>query len=374
MIKHYLSAPIYSLLLVFIFMTSCNGQTNIQSQERSESESKIIRVGQPKLKKTQGSNEYQNVRCGIQDKNGNIWFGTIGEGVYKYEGKLFTQFTSKDGLNSNHIWSILEDKAGSIWFGTSEGICRFDGKKFIPVTINFMIRPIITDNSYYTEWSTKNTVWSMMQDKSGKIWFGTGDGVYCYDGKNFTRLLANDDVINKDSLQLKVVSDMLEDDNGNIWFASGMPPGNEGFCRYDGKMIESFKPKNEGWIRNVVKSKNGHLLLATRHFGVWSFDGKSFTDYAQPKELINGSLSAILEDKSGELWVASDYGKSIGDTLGGLWHSNLPVDKTAEKTFTKIFNREVYFMFEDKDSNIWFGTRGMGLYRYDGKTTAKFSE
>ncbi len=374
MTKHYFNKSITSLLSAFIFFTFCNAQTNTPPPTDKLSELKASLTGHPKLIKTEGSNEYDNVDCGIQDKNGNIWFGTTGEGVYKYDGKLFTQFTKKDGLKSNYVSSILEDKAGNIWFGTSEGICRFEGKNIIPVTINFMIRPILNDNYYYTEWSTKNTVWSIMQDKSGKIWFGTGDGVYCYNGLNFTRFLYNDTVINKDSLKLKLVSDMLEDKNGNIWFASGMPPGNEGFCRFDGKMIESFKPKKEGWIRNVIESKSGNLLLATRHFGVWSYDGKSFNDYSEPKELVKGSLSAILEDKAGDLWIASDYGNNIGDTLGGLWHSNTSVTNATEKTFAKISNREVFFMLEDKDNNIWFGTRGMGLYKYDRKTLVKFSE
>jgi len=385
MTKDFLNKPIYSLLLVLIFLNSGNGQIKTPPQTDSPSELKASLTGQAKLKKTQGSNEYQNIACGIQDKNGNLWFGTGGEGVYKYDGKLFTQFTMEDGLSSNTVFSLLEDKSGNIWFGTSNGICRSDGNKIISVPISFYIRPVITDNSYYTEWSTKNTVWSMLQDKSGKIWFGTGDGVYCYNRENFSRLLANDYVINndyinndyiinKDSLKLKLVSDILEDKNGNIWFASGMPPGYEGFCRYDGKMIESFKPKNEGWIRNVVESKNGNLLLATRHFGVWTYDGKSFTDYSQPKDLIKGSLNAILEDKAGNLWVASDYGKEMGDTLGGLWHSTVSVSNPTEKTFTKIFNKEVYFMLEDKDNNIWFSTRNMALYRYDRKTLTKFSE
>ena len=373
MTNHFLNKPIYTLLLVLIFLTSCNGQSKTLPQTESSNELKASLTGQPKLTKTQGSNEYQNVYCGIQDKLGNIWFGTTGEGVYKFDGKLFTQFTMKDGLSSNCVWSILEDKAGYIWFGTSNGICRSDGNKIISIPISFYIRPVITDNSYYTEWSTKNSVWSMLQDKSGKIWFGTGDGVYYYNGATFTRFLSNDNVINKDSLKLKLVSDILEDKNGNIWFASGMPPGYEGFCRYDGKMIESFKPKNEGWIRNVVESKNGNLLLATRHYGVWTYDGKSFTDYSQPKDLIRASLNTILEDKAGNLWVASDYGKQMGDTLGGLWHSTISVNNPTEKKFTKIFNKEVYFILEDKDNTIWFSSRNMVLYRYDRKTLTKFS-
>ncbi|MFN0116859.1 MAG: two-component regulator propeller domain-containing protein [Elusimicrobiota bacterium] len=371
--KHFLQTPTFTLFTIMFFFTSCKGQLKTPTQTENQNEPKASLIGQPILIKPIGANESSSVLCAIQDKNGNIWFGT-GAGVYKYDGKLFTQFTVQDGLSSNCVWSILEDKNGNIWFGTSEGICRFDGGKIISIPINSIIRPVITDNSYYSESSTKSTVWSMLQDKSGKIWFGTGDGVYSYEGGNFARLLSNDGVINKDGLTLKLVSDILEDKNGNIWFASGMPPGYEGFCRYDGKMIESFKPKNEGWIRNVVESKNGNLLLATRHFGVWSYDGKSFTDYIQPKELIKGSLNDILEDHSGNLWVASDYGIDMGDTLGGLWHSNISANNPTEVTFTKISNKEVFFIFEDKDNYIWFGTRGMGLYRYDGEEITCFSE
>lgn len=373
MIKNNLNKPICSLLLAMTFLTSCNGQVKTNLQNYNVSEFKATLTGQPILIKTQSSNEYEDIECGLQDAQGNIWFGTTSEGVYKFDGKYFAQFTMKDGLSSNCVWSILEDKSGNIWFGTTDGICRFDGKNITPISIPLSIRPIVS-NDYYSNQSTKNTVWSMLQDKSGTIWFGTGDGVYCYTGNTFTRFLNNDGVANKDSLHLKMVACILEDEKGNIWFASGMPPGYEGFCCYDGKMVESFKPKNEGWIRNVVKSKNGNLLLATRHFGVWTYDGKSFIDYMQPKELINHSLNYILEDKTGNLWVASDYGKFRGDTLGGLWHSNISSSKPNEKTFTKMFNQEVYFILEDKDNNIWFSTRNMGLYRYDRKTLTKFSK
>ncbi|MFM9943743.1 MAG: two-component regulator propeller domain-containing protein [Bacteroidia bacterium] len=374
MTKYYLHKPIYSLLFILTFLTSCNGQTKTRPLVDNGSELKALLTGQPKLTKTQGSNEYTTVMCGIQDKKGNLWFGTGAEGVYKYDGKLFTQFTMKDGLSSNCVWSIMEDKMGNIWFGTSQGICRSDGNKIISVPISIYIRPVITDNSYYTEWSTKNAVWSMLQDKSGKIWFGTGDGVYFYDGINFTRFLANDGTVNKDSLHLKVVAEIVEDKNEIIWFFSGIFPGNEGIGRYDGKTIERIKPRENGWNRNAFESKNGNLIVATRHYGIWIFDGKSFVDYLQPKELIKPSLNYILEDKTGNLWVASDYGKTEGDTLGGLWHSNISSSNPTEKTFTKIFNKEVYFILEDKDNNIWFSTRNMGLYRYDRKILTKFSE
>jgi ligand-binding sensor domain-containing protein len=363
----------YILLIVLSFSVSCNGQLETKTQIINNNIN-LINTSKPKIVKPQDSSEYYNISCGIQDKNGNLWFGTTGKGVYKYDGKLFTQYTMKDGLISNSVYSLLEDSSGNIWIGTNNGICRYSENKFNSIPISFTIRPIIKDNSYYSEWSTKYTVWSMLQDKSGKIWFGTGDGVYYYDGWRFTHFLANDNVINKDNIQLKLVSDILEDKNGNIWFASGMLPGNEGLCRYDGKLIERYKPNNEGWFRNIVESKNGNLLLATRHFGIFNYDGKSFTDYNLPNQLIRSSINAIIEDKSGQLWIASDYVKEIGDNLGGLWHSTISENNSNVKTFTKISNKEVIFILEDKENNIWFSTRNMGLYRYDRKNLSEFSE
>ena len=55
----------------------------------------------------------------------------MGQGVYRYDGRLFTNFTSNDGLSSNTVNCMLEDKAGNIWFGSVvAGACRYDGKTF----------------------------------------------------------------------------------------------------------------------------------------------------------------------------------------------------------------------------------------------------
>jgi len=122
MAKFFLHKSICSLLLASTFLTSCQGQTKKPSQTDIIAEPKSISFIPPKLIKTQGSSEADNVRCGLQDKNGNLWFGTTGEGVYRYDGKIFTQFTMKDGLLSNCVWTILEDNKGNILFGTVEGI------------------------------------------------------------------------------------------------------------------------------------------------------------------------------------------------------------------------------------------------------------
>ena len=109
--------PIFSLLLGSIFFTPSNGQETVVEHLSFTSKN-------AKLTKTQGTTEHQNVHCSLQDNDDNLWFGTTGEGVYKYDGKEFTQFTEKDGLSNNFIWSILEDESGNIWFGTDDGVSR----------------------------------------------------------------------------------------------------------------------------------------------------------------------------------------------------------------------------------------------------------
>ena len=68
----------------------------------------------------------------IEDKNGNLWFCTDGEGVWRYDGESFKNFTTEDGLINNSVFSVVEDRKGNLWFGTRKvGLCRFDGKSFV---------------------------------------------------------------------------------------------------------------------------------------------------------------------------------------------------------------------------------------------------
>ena len=122
------TCPLLLLLFLFAF---CNRQVKKDLPAHSLIESKTIPAEQMKIVKTQGSGQADNIHCGLQDKAGNMWFGTTGEGVYRYDGKSFSNFTEKDGLSSNNVWSVLEDKTGNLWFGTRNvGLCRYDGKSF----------------------------------------------------------------------------------------------------------------------------------------------------------------------------------------------------------------------------------------------------
>jgi len=56
----------------------------------------------------------------LEDKKGNIWLGTREHGVFKYDGKSFSNFNEKDGFCFKNITCITEDKKGNIWIGSTQ--------------------------------------------------------------------------------------------------------------------------------------------------------------------------------------------------------------------------------------------------------------
>jgi ligand-binding sensor domain-containing protein len=167
--------PILWLPFAVLFFTSCSGSATPAVPESGVAS----RVPKPKLTRTQGSDQFAEVRCGLQDQAGNLWFGTRNQGVWRYDGKTFSRYTKQPGLGM----PLLVDRSGNIWFSGQEhengfenktGIWRYDGKTF---------------RNFSTKEGLGNFgVWCMVEDRHGNIWVGTRNtGLYRYDGKSFTR-------------------------------------------------------------------------------------------------------------------------------------------------------------------------------------------
>ncbi len=329
----------------------------------------------PRVKKTLGSNEYMNIHCGLADRTGNLWFGATGEGVYRFDGKQFIQFTTRDGLADNTVWCMAEDKAGILWIGTEGGLSRFDGKRMsrIPITPVLGRRDPLSGIPEPSS-ITGSGVWSILPDSRGRLWVGTRDGLYRYDGTAFTRF-PDAATANPSGVHLKMIDDMLEDRDGNFWFASGMPPGGEGICLYDGRSLTRFKPLGDGWIRTVLEAPDGTIYLATRLHGVCRYDPATggFVNISKAGGIADGSVTTILADRKGRLWMGTELGSGERGEDGGVWL----YDGKAFTRFTTgdgLVHNGVFSIVEDDAGNLWFGTRDVGLSRFDGKAFTRFSE
>lgn len=66
-----------------------------------------------------------------EDKMGDLWIGTVDEGVWRYGSERLTHFTTKDGLTGKEVNTIYRDNKGELWFGTDkDGIFKFNGNSF----------------------------------------------------------------------------------------------------------------------------------------------------------------------------------------------------------------------------------------------------
>ncbi len=379
MTTHKLKNPIFSLLLVSILFTSCKGQIPT-NQTTNNTNSTITKEQHPKIVRTLGT-YCENVGCQLLDKDGNLWFSISGEGVYRYDGKLFTNFTAKDGLCNNDVGAIIQDKAGNILLGTKNGICKYDGNKFtkypVPEALN---------------------ITCMLEDKDGNVWFGTmGNGIYRYNGTTLDNFLNNNDAVFNLGSTNQLILDMLQDKNGNIWFSSW---NGGGVWRYDGKEFKNFLPSEDYYKSNqdrrnfnnpqntienspgamyapsqdhitddmifsMMEDHSGNIWFATRNHGICYYNGKIFTSIAINGGGDRGGATAILQDDKNNFWITTwDQ---------GVWYYD---GKTFEN-FTEndgLVGNAVMSALKDKDGNIWFGTKWFGLSRYDGKSFTTFSK
>jgi len=131
-----------------------------------------------------------------EDSRSNIWLGTAGGiTIVRYNQvngtiKIIKKITMKDGLIDHRIRIIFEDKQGDIWIGTNEGISIIRSKN-----LKYAVNPFTSgknigmfENLTIDQGLIHNVVYSILEDKQGNIWIGTGGGV---------TLLKFQDLVNK---------------------------------------------------------------------------------------------------------------------------------------------------------------------------------
>lgn len=248
----------------------------------------------------------------LEDSKGNLWFGSIGSGVYLYDEKSFQHFTTQNGLINNEITCIYEDKAGTIWFGVNGGASRYDGKSCRNYLISgeSMIEDV-TGKTIPDFTRPPNEVSSIIEDRSGRFWFATRGNTFVFDSKTFT-------VFAHDGKPFVNVRSIIEDQKGNIWL--GGPDG------------------------------------------LWRYDGNTFTNLSER------FVGYIIEDSKGNIWTSSESKNGQGWVLSRYDENSLLNEKPDA---TEIINKPMIFgILEDDEGNIWFGADG--VYRYNGNIVTDF--
>jgi len=249
---------------------------------------------------------------------------------------VFNKLNAENGLSQNSVLAIVQDAAGYMWLGTSYGLNRFDGR-------NFKI--------YQHEPSVKGSlsgsyILSALSDSKGTLWIGTSHGLnrYLPETDTFESVLAGKPR-ESGRLSNNTVNCIFQDSRGIVWVGTG-----NGLNElYDRKNLH-FRQYFSGGSETVLAGDDIRTIFEDSQRRIWVGTTTGLTSITfSPKEMRFKSYVAGMSAEESAVNEATGF-----NVVGGL----------NDGFVTAIA--------EDKQQNIWIGTKHGGLSVL-GKTTGKFT-
>ncbi|CAN5506333.1 two-component regulator propeller domain-containing protein [soil metagenome] len=279
-----------------------------------------------------------------QDKEGFMWFGTE-DGLNKYDGYTFKHYKAdpKDPGNtlySNYIYDLFEDSKGRFWVGC-HGLNLLNKK-------NDKFTTYLPDSSRF---NYLNISLSILEDKQGMLWYSAGGGLNRFDPESeiFTSYYTS---------ELTPNFGLIEDQNGKFWMGSGA-----GLYQFNPKSEEltSFPLNHEDNPRPVIKAlkidSDGVLWIGTAGAGIFKINTRDISAHSKeynPVNLVNPSISnnGIIEDKSGNIWLATTEGLQRIDKKNNqvsTFRANPAIPGTLSSNY-------IISIYQDREGTLWIGT------------------
>ncbi len=299
----------------------------------------------------------------MRDRDGELWVGTINDGIFKIHDGKADQFRAADGLSSDSVNGFYQDREGDLWVATARGIDRFHN---IDVA-SFSIREGLTADEVGSVLASRNgTVWignvraldflrqgklseikegrglpgrvvtSLLEDHTGRLWAGVDGKLTVQENGQFR------EIKKRDGTSLGVVAAMTEDVEHYIWVETTTPalfrvqdlqvqeeidpPAiprtlslaadptggiwmgllNGSLVRYKEHKLETFFP-NRGRIRNLFVDPDGSAWGATEQ-GLIRWKQGRLDTLSSRNGLPCDSIFAVIKDNAGSLWLDAECG------------------------------------------------------------------
>ena len=240
----------------------------------------------------------------------------------------FEHLTIKQGLSHNFVMSVMQDRKGYLWFGTGNGLDKYDGYRFT----RYKFDPQDTTSL------PKNQVTALWEDKDGMIWIGTTEGTCFFNPRTekFTRLSKTPE----NPFAFNYAQSFNQDADGNLW---------------------------------VGGSFEGELRLVDRKTG--KFSSVNYADLLRSgmdSSKVPERLHVVYKDRKGTIWIGSPY---------GLHRLNLEPQgsgKPSKISFThyrhapnnpnSLSQKGVAGIYEDRKGILWVMTHSGILDAFDPRS------
>ncbi|AZI27557.1 response regulator [Pedobacter sp. G11] len=236
-----------------------------------------------------------------------LFWGVFFTPIAQAQKIFFRHYTVSDGLCANTIWDIEQDNQGYMWFGTKYGLSRFDGYDFKSFQYQKGVPGSIGNNF----------IRKIFKYDAKTFWIGTDEGIYIFD---------------------------LETEKFTL-----------------------FKPLQNSFINDIIRSKDGNIWIATKERGVYCFSTptqklKNFSTSSAVK-ISSNEVPKILQDDAGDIWLGT-YGKGI-DVLNPKTNQ---IRHYNTSSASKLSSNVILDLYKDSNGDIWIGTMAGGLNLWNKKT------
>ena len=303
----------------------------------------------------------------LEDRLGYLWVGTD-YCLYKFDGYQFKTYLQGTAANQI-IDNILEDRSGTLWVGTPKGL-----NKYNRITDSFSLYALPMDTSALKSIYEAIGIKSLCENRNGNLWVGTRSGLYNFNTEKGTFNLIKGKQGQPNALNGKSIGVIYQDKTGNLWIGTGgYKSKNGGLFFFDPSsgIIKHFvhdpsNPKSlaENWVTAIYQDKPGNLWIGTNGgLDKFDFTNQTFIHFKHndhnANSLNSNAIKCISEDDDGNLF--------IGTWDGGLNKYNLKAEKFSSYLLNNNRNENknvnVSSLFVDHSGIMWLGTYHNGLYK-----------
>lgn len=261
----------------------------------------------------------------------------------------------EEGLSDIHIFTMLQARSGMMWFGTSSGLNKYDGYRMTVYKHDKHDKSSLSDNF----------IKALHEDKKGTLWIGTRNG-----GLNRFNPITDrfihyaHDPNDPHSLSYNSVNAIYEDPQGQLWVGTA-GGGLHKFNQMTGK-FDHYRYQGEGASPNhnlvivIAGDADNKLWIGTKEGGLHHFDPQTetFTNYSHnpdnPNSLGENFIKSLHVDSNGHIWI-------------GLQNNGLDRFDPQTQTFTHyrhnennisslLSDQQVNALIESPQGILWIGT------------------
>jgi signal transduction histidine kinase/ligand-binding sensor domain-containing protein len=256
------------------------------------------------------------------DRDGSVWFGTHGEGVYRMHGERIDRFGSEDGLSSNDVTGFFQDREGNLWLATSKGLDCFRDAR---VTTISRTEGLAADLAASVLASGDGDVWignrgsldllhadqltsiripgqrvtSLWQDHAKRLWVGVDNLLTIYENGQFRK------INRRDGSPLGTAVAITEDTQQNIWVSVAGKVRQLVRIR-DLQVEEEFGIDQIPFTRVLAADPAGGIWLGLQRCNLGHYrNGKLEIYPLQPSDL---PVYGVTADADGSVWASTVNG------------------------------------------------------------------